>query len=91
MSTVLSQLARVYRKCLCGRQSAARKVQGKSLAHQQGKRVGSVLSRAGEWNKRWFSSLPFSQIPDVGEGGRRPHGKRGQLHHHMQLLKQQCL
>lgn len=35
-----------------GRQSAAGKVQGKILAHQQGKGVGTVLSLAGEWNER---------------------------------------
>lgn len=52
MCTVLSHLARVYRESLSGRQSAARKVQRKILAHQQGRRVGTVLSLAGEWNER---------------------------------------
>lgn len=60
---------------LCGRQTAARKVQGKILARQQGKRVGTVLSLAREWNEMRFPFLPFAQIRDVGEGGRRPHGK----------------
>lgn len=58
---MLSHLARSSESA-CGMQSTARKVQGEILAHEQGKRVGTVLSLAGEWMRGDFLSslLPKS-------------------------------